>query len=48
LIGPLQRKVGTTEPLQSKRFFRKMQYLLLWPTYIVERGRGLGKTYGLK
>jgi len=48
MIGPLQRKIGTMEPLQSGRFFRKIQYLPLWPTYIVEKGRRLGKTYGIE
>ncbi len=43
-----QWKVETLEAPQNKRFYRKTKYLLLWPTYIREKGRTLGKTYGIK
>jgi len=43
-----QKKVESMEVSQSRRFYRKMQCLPLWPTYIGEKGRTLGKTYGIK
>jgi hypothetical protein len=36
------------EDLQNRRFYGKMEYLPLGPTYIGENGRTLGKTYGIK
>jgi len=33
---------------QNGRFYGKMKCLTLWPTYIGEKGRTLGKTYGIK
>jgi hypothetical protein len=33
---------------QNKRFYGNMECLPLWPTYIGEKGRTLGKTYGIK
>jgi hypothetical protein len=48
LIGPLQKKVETIETPQNRRFYGKMECLPLWPTYIGEKGRTLGKTYGIK
>ncbi len=36
------------ETPQNKRFYGKMEYLPLWPNYIGEKGRTLGKTYGIK
>jgi hypothetical protein len=33
---------------QNRRFYGKMEYIPLWPTYIGEKGRTLGKTYGIK
>jgi hypothetical protein len=33
---------------QNKRFYGKMKCLLLHPNYIGEKGRTLGKTYGMK
>jgi hypothetical protein len=36
------------EAAQSRKFYGKMQCLPLWPTYIGEKGRSLGKTYGIK
>jgi hypothetical protein len=33
---------------QIRRFYGKMECLPLWPTYIGEKGRTLGKTYGIK
>ncbi len=32
---------------QNRRFHGKMECLPLWPTYIGEKGRTLGKTYGI-
>jgi hypothetical protein len=40
-------KVETMEAAQNRRFYGKMECLPLWPTYIVEKGRTLGKTYGI-
>jgi hypothetical protein len=36
------------ESPQNRRFYGKMKCLPLWPTYIGEKGRTLGKTYGIK
>jgi hypothetical protein len=36
------------EAPQNRRFYGKMEFLPLWPTYIGEKGRTLGKTYGIK
>jgi len=36
------------EAPQNKRFYEKMKCLPLWPTNIGEKGRTLGKTYGIK
>jgi len=33
---------------QNRRFYGKMKCLPLWPIYIGEKGRTLGKTYGIK
>jgi hypothetical protein len=33
---------------QNRRFYQKMECLFFWPTYICEKGRTLGKTYGIK
>jgi hypothetical protein len=33
------------EAPQNSRFYRKMVCLPIWPTYIGEKGRALGKTY---
>jgi hypothetical protein len=43
-----KHKVETTEAPQNRRFCRKMECLSLWPSYIGEKGRTLGKTYGIK
>jgi len=48
LIGPLQKIVETMEAPQNRRFYGKMEYFFLWPTYIGEMGRALGKTYRIK
>jgi hypothetical protein len=32
------------EAFQNRRFYGKMECLPLWPTYIGEKGRTLGKT----
>jgi hypothetical protein len=40
-----KKKVETMEAPQNKRFYGKMmECLFLWPTYIDEKGRTLGKT----
>jgi hypothetical protein len=36
------------EAPQNRRFYGKMECLPLWPTYIGEKGKTLGKTYGIK
>ncbi len=36
------------EAPQNKILFGKMECIPLWPTYISEKGRTLGKTYGIK
>jgi hypothetical protein len=33
---------------QNRRFYGKLKCLFLWPTYIGEKWRTLGKTYGIK
>jgi hypothetical protein len=48
VIGPLQKKDETMEAPQNRRFYGKMEYLHIWPTYIDEKGRTLGQTYGIK
>jgi hypothetical protein len=45
---PITKKVETMEAPSNRRFYGKMKCLLLWPTYIGEKGRTLGKTYGIK
>ncbi len=47
-IVPLQNKVETMEAPQNKSFYEKMECLMFWPSYVHERGRTLGKTYGIK
>jgi hypothetical protein len=32
---------------QNRKFYGKMEYIPLWPSYIGEKGRTLGKTYGI-
>jgi len=48
LNGPWLKKVEITEAPQNRRFYAKMKCIPLWPTYIGEKGRTLGKTYGIK
>jgi hypothetical protein len=36
------------EAPQSRRFYGKLKCHPLWPSYIGEKGRTLGKTYGIK
>jgi len=45
---PIAKKVETMEAPQNRRFHGKMECLPLWPTYIGEKGRTLGKTFGIK
>jgi len=49
LIGPSQKKkFETMEAPQNRRSYGTMECLPLWPTYIGEKGRTLGKTYRIK
>ncbi len=48
LAGPSPKKVETMEAPQNRRFYEKMECLPLWPTYIGEKRRTLGRTYGIK
>jgi hypothetical protein len=43
-----KKKLETMEAPQNRRFYEKMECLPLWPTYIGEKWRTLGKTYGIK
>jgi hypothetical protein len=43
-----KKKVQTMEPPQNRRFYGKIEFLPIWPTYLGEKGRTLGKTYGIK
>jgi hypothetical protein len=36
------------ETHQNRKFYGKMECRPLWPTYMDEKGRTLGKTYGFK
>jgi hypothetical protein len=45
---PIAKKIETTEAPQIRRFYGKMECLPLWPTYIGEKGRTLGKINGIK
>jgi hypothetical protein len=40
-----KRKLKLWRLPRNRRFYGKMDCLLLWPTYIGEKGRTLGKTY---
>jgi len=42
------KKEVETMGASHRRFYGKMECLPLWPTYIGEKGRTLGKTYGIK
>jgi hypothetical protein len=48
LIGPWPKKNGIVEAPHNRRFSGKMECLPLWPSYIGEKGRTLGKTYGIR
>jgi hypothetical protein len=48
MIGPSQKKIETVEAPPNTRFYEKKGYLSLCPSYIGEKGRPLGKTYGIK
>jgi hypothetical protein len=41
-------KVEIMEAPQDRKLYGKMEWLVLWPTYTDEKGRTLGKTYGMK
>jgi hypothetical protein len=36
------------EAPQNRKLYGKMECLPFWPTYIGEKGKTLGKTYGIK
>jgi len=36
------------EAPQNRKFCRRKEWLVLWPSYIGEKGRTSGKTYGIK
>jgi hypothetical protein len=36
------------EAPQNRRLYGEIECLPLWPTYLGEKGRTLGKTYGIK
>jgi hypothetical protein len=36
------------EPTQNRKFYGMIVCLSLWPSYIGEKGRNSGKTYGIK
>jgi hypothetical protein len=42
--GKMKKKI----PPQNRRFYGKINYLSLWPTYIGEKGRTWAKYMGLK
>jgi hypothetical protein len=48
LIGPSQKKVETIEATQNGIFHAKMECFSLWPTYMGEKARTLGKTCVIK
>jgi hypothetical protein len=43
-----KKKVESMEAPQNRRFYENMECLFLWPNYIGEKWRSLGKTYGIK
>jgi hypothetical protein len=45
---PIAKEVETMEAPQNIKFYGKMECFSLWPTYIGEKGRTLGKTYRIK
>ncbi len=45
---PIVKKIETMEAPQIRRLYGEMECVPLWPTYLGEKGRTLGKTYGIK
>jgi hypothetical protein len=45
---PITKKDKSMEAPQNRRLYWKIESLALWPSYISEKGRTLGKTYGIK
>jgi hypothetical protein len=43
-----KKKIETMEAPQNRRFCGKEKCLTLWPHYTGEKGRTLGKKYGIK
>ncbi len=43
-----EKKVETVNAPQNRRFYGKMEFLTLWPSYIGEKGRLWAKHMGLK
>ncbi len=48
LICPWQKKIETMKATQNRRFYGYMKCLPHCPSYIGEKGRTLGKTYGIQ
>jgi hypothetical protein len=43
-----KKKIKLWRLPKKKRFYGKLEWLSLGPTYIGEKGRTLGKTFGIK
>ncbi len=48
LIDHCKKNVKTMEAPQNRRLYGMIKCLPLWPTYVGEKGRTLGKTYGAR
>jgi len=40
---PIAKKIETMEALQNRRFYGKMECIVLWPSYVVEKGEAFGQ-----
>jgi hypothetical protein len=47
-IAKKKEEVETMGAPQSRRFYGMIRCLSIWPAYIAEEGRTLGKIYGIK
>jgi hypothetical protein len=47
-LARAKKRFGAMEAPSTTRFYGKTKCLYLWPSYIREKGRTLGKTYGIK
>jgi hypothetical protein len=45
---PIAKKIEIMDTPKNRRLILKIECIPLWPTYIGEKGRTLGKTYGIK